>query len=54
MKLDVSTGVEASADVFHTDVHAFDRMTFWTEEAKAATGKICKVFSEKILGAEES
>ena len=49
-----AAGVEASADVFHTDVHAFDRMTFWTEEAKAVTGKICKVFSEKILGEEES
>jgi acetyl esterase/lipase len=41
-------GVEADADVFHTDVHAFDRMTFWTKEAKEASEKICRVYADKI------
>lgn len=39
-------GVPAELDVYHGDVHAFDMLTPWTKEARAARRKLCEVFEE--------
>ena len=40
-------GVDAHADVFHGDMHAFDAL-FWTGNAKEAHEKLSKAY-EKII-----
>ena len=39
-------GVPAELDVYHGDVHAFDMLTPWTKEARAARRKLCAVYEE--------
>ena len=41
-------GVDAHADVFHGDMHAFDAL-FWTENAKEAHEKLSKAYEKIIL-----
>ena len=43
-------GVDASMDVFHGDIHAFDAL-FWTDNSKEAREKLCEAY-ERIIGKE--
>lgn len=47
------SGVKASVDVYHGDVHAFDLLTPWTKSAKAAREKLCKEYEKIIVEAPE-
>ncbi|MBQ1900771.1 MAG: alpha/beta hydrolase [Erysipelotrichaceae bacterium] len=41
-------GVEADIDIYHGDVHAFDLLCFWTDQAKTAKEKLCQIYSSHI------
>lgn len=41
-------GVEASVDVYPGDTHAFDMLTPWKKESKAARRRLCEVFERYI------
>lgn len=43
-------GVDAHADVFHGNIHAFDAL-FWTDNSKEAREKLCEAY-ERIIGKE--
>lgn len=50
-----AAGVEAHADVFHGDVHAFDGFLFWTPEAHEAKRYLCEAYERVVgYGARES
>lgn len=42
-------GVDARADVFHSDVHAFDMLTPWTAEAQEAKRRLCEEYERIIV-----
>ncbi len=44
-------GVEASVDVYPGDTHAFDMLTPWKKESKAARRRLCEVYERYMLGA---
>lgn len=43
------SGVSASMDVYHGDVHAFDMLMPWTKKAKKAKERFCEVFEKEVL-----
>ena len=43
------SGVSASMDVYHGDIHAFDMLMPWTKKAKEAKDRLCEVFEKEIL-----
>ncbi len=45
-----AAGVDAHADVFSGNVHAFDRFCFWTKEAKAAKAALFRAYGSVRTG----
>ncbi len=41
-------GIDAHADVFHGNIHAFDAL-FWTENSKEAREKLCEAYRQVIM-----
>ncbi|MBR4162226.1 MAG: alpha/beta hydrolase [Solobacterium sp.] len=41
-------GVQAEADVYHGDVHAFDMLMPWTKNAKEAKKKLCEAYIQVL------
>ena len=44
-----AAGVDARADVFHGNVHAFDMLNPWTREAREAKRRLCEQYERVIM-----
>ena len=44
-----AAGVDARADVFHGNVHAFDILNPWTREAREAKRRLCEQYERVIM-----
>ena len=43
-----AAGIDAHADVFHGNIHAFDAL-FWTENSKEARNRLCDAYQRIIM-----